>query len=411
MGPVSFGIYREKILTEATLYGLPMIKVDLPQSVPPPAEIQACLLDDPCPTPGRTIDTPIPQDANPEVRREPDGTVVQHFTTTTGLTRIDTTDGSYWTWHNRSAAVPGRPIQPQVAKVIDLPGVPPSRGALLLSASYENFANWNPLIARPITDTALPEPAYVQPGWWPTEFFAVNTLKTKDGFEEQLVLTPGQFALPGSQRKYTSFEFDIYHSDNADRQWPSVWFTDATYDQNSVDVVVDTEDPSGIRRVLATYTDGAGQWRSIDLTRSQDGLYRGSIASAQPAAIRYFIQSVDNAGNIAVYTNKQDYFSAQRPRQYLPLLARRATNAVAPPSPTVTPTAVPGPPSVRITEIGLQGGQYHISFNTVGFVPQLPGVHLHFFFNTVPPEPGGCAGQRAVEDPRQRRALHRVQHG
>jgi len=350
-----------------------------------------CLLDDPCAPAGRTIDAPIPQDAEPEVWTEADGTVVQRFTTTTGLTRIDAADGSYFTWHNRSAAVPGRPIQPQVAKLIDLPGVPPSRGAVLFSATYDTFANWDPLIARPITDTVLPEPDYVQPGWWPTHFFTVNTLKTKDGFDEQIVMTPGKFSLPGTQRRYNSFEFNVYHSDNADRQWPSVWWTDAAYRPNGVDVVVDTEDPSGIRRVLATYTDGGGQWRSIDLARGGDDLYRGAIATAQPEAIRYFIQSVDNAGNVAVYTDKQDYFRALRPRLYLPLVLQRSTfPPTTAPTPTPTPTA--GPPSARITEIALSGSQYVVEFTTTSFTPQLPGVHLHFFFNTVPPNQAGVPG-------------------
>ncbi|RIK28499.1 MAG: hypothetical protein DCC55_38665 [Chloroflexi bacterium] len=46
----------------------------------------------------------------------------------------------------------------------------------------------------------------------------------------------------------------------------------------------------------------------------------------------------------------------------------------------------------QITGIGVAGDRYVVSFTTTGFVPQLPGQHVHFFFNTVPPEQAGAPG-------------------
>lgn len=320
---------------------------------------------------------PIPQDETPNVRTE-DDLVIQQFTLNPGQARIDTPDGSYFTWHNRSAAVPGRPIQPQVAKDIALEGTPHARGAVLLSADYEAITDWDPLIARPVTDTRLLEPDYIQPGWWPTQFFAVNTLKTKDGWWEQAVVTPGQFSLPGTQRKYNKLEFDIYHSNSEDRQWPTIWLTDALVEGAGIDFAVDTEDPSGIRRVLVTYTDGAGQWSSLELTLDPgDGLYHGRLDAADPAAIRYFVQSVDNAGNVAVYTNKDDFFAARRMYSvFLPLLSRNAGVTYA----------------AAITDVALQHDRFAVYFETSGYEPRLPGQHVHFFFDTVPPEQAGVPG-------------------
>ncbi len=45
-----------------------------------------------------------------------------------------------------------------------------------------------------------------------------------------------------------------------------------------------------------------------------------------------------------------------------------------------------------ITEISLAGGQYVVNFQTYGFTPQLPGQHVHFFFDTVPFEQAGVPG-------------------
>lgn len=63
------------------------------------------------------------------------------------------------------------------------------------------------------------------------------------------------------------------------------------------------------------------------------------------------------------------------------------TSAVAP-----TPTATLAPDTSRITGIELSGSQYVVAFETGGFAPALPGQHVHFFFNTVPPGQAGVPG-------------------
>ena len=51
--------------------------------------------------------------------------------------------------------------------------------------------------------------------------------------------------------------------------------------------------------------------------------------------------------------------------------------------------------SAQITGISISGDRYVVSFSTTGFTPQLPGQHVHFFFNTVPPEEAGAPGAGA----------------
>lgn len=69
-------------------------------------------------------------------------------------------------------------------------------------------------------------------------------------------------------------------------------------------------------------------------------------------------------------------------------------------APTLAPTDTPPPTEpptpegdqVRITGITLEGGAYYVNFETFNYTAQLPGMHVHFFFNTVPPEQAGVPG-------------------
>ncbi|MBN1580066.1 MAG: hypothetical protein JXA89_05145 [Anaerolineae bacterium] len=49
--------------------------------------------------------------------------------------------------------------------------------------------------------------------------------------------------------------------------------------------------------------------------------------------------------------------------------------------------------AARIEAIRVQEGRYVVDFATAGFDPTLPGQHLHFFFNTVPPQEAGLPGK------------------
>ncbi|MGA9531576.1 MAG: protein kinase [Anaerolineales bacterium] len=63
------------------------------------------------------------------------------------------------------------------------------------------------------------------------------------------------------------------------------------------------------------------------------------------------------------------------------------------PVPTVEPTATePIGPYVRINGITLDGSRYVVDYETFGYIENLPGQHVHFFFNSVPPEQAGVPG-------------------
>lgn len=60
--------------------------------------------------------------------------------------------------------------------------------------------------------------------------------------------------------------------------------------------------------------------------------------------------------------------------------------------PTLFQSFPPATEIARITNIQLASGKYQVYFQTYNYTPQMPGLHVHFFFNTVPPGEAGLPG-------------------
>jgi serine/threonine-protein kinase len=74
-----------------------------------------------------------------------------------------------------------------------------------------------------------------------------------------------------------------------------------------------------------------------------------------------------------------------------------ATATEAPPTDTPEPTFTPSPspppePYVLIGGISLSGTTYVVDYETFGYTEALPGMHIHFFFDTVPVANAGVPG-------------------
>ena len=54
------------------------------------------------------------------------------------------------------------------------------------------------------------------------------------------------------------------------------------------------------------------------------------------------------------------------------------------------------PETVEILSIELEGGRYLVDYETTGYTEQLPGMHVHFYWNTIYEEEAG-AGPNAAE--------------
>ena len=88
---------------------------------------------------------------------------------------------------------------------------------------------------------------------------------------------------------------------------------------------------------------------------------------------------------------------ASVPASVAPASPSPSVGSIAPasPSPTTAPTAAPAPtptPSgeqARILGITISGGRYVVDYKVFHYTQKLPGKHVHFFFDTIPPTQAG----------------------
>lgn len=95
----------------------------------------------------------------------------------------------------------------------------------------------------------------------------------------------------------------------------------------------------------------------------------------------------------------QEPCSPGAPEPTAPGITPGTPTATLPPAATPTLTLVPTatvPPGmmyVRINEISIdEQGRYVVAYETFEYTEVLPGMHVHFFFDTVPPEQAGVPG-------------------
>jgi serine/threonine protein kinase len=90
------------------------------------------------------------------------------------------------------------------------------------------------------------------------------------------------------------------------------------------------------------------------------------------------------------------------PTATLETVATLPPQPTSPPAPTQeptlavrpTPTVPPGIPFVRINQITVDDqNRYVVEYETFEYTEKLPGMHVHFFFNTVPAEQAGVPGK------------------
>ena len=152
------------------------------------------------------------------------------------------------------------------------------------------------------------------------------------------------------------------------------------------DSTAETEEISqeaGAEETVAAQTASAEEAQAIDLEATAEAEYGALTATAEAVAV------VD-----AQATSDAEYAALTATAEY----AAAATEAAAPPTETPTPTSTPLPtvpagiPFSRINDIELTDGRYVVDYETFEYTEAVPGMHVHFFFDTVPPEQAGVPG-------------------
>ena len=335
---------HEKALLETTLFGLPMLSVNMPLGrgdfPVPPAIVDATMLDDyPIPSPGNVL-----------------GLEYADVPVSFNLSRVDvpltsvsdgsTVNGTYFEGKDGVVTRPGEPALPLELYDASYPGATEKslRGIGFRGGSYEDLLDLTPLTGAPTTEVRG-----VHPSFWTEVFFPIRTWNANyfDALADStngltlLALTPAQFlsdapdVYEGTMRKFDGMDLRLFYSNHTQAYEvenenefvvpslaavPSIVNVLATSTGSQVDFAVTVVgDPSaGIQEVWVTYTCGGtgscnGQWQSIDLLQSTNDtrLWEGSLTLPTGTAadqVRYMAQAVNGVGMVSLSTNLGHYY-------------------------------------------------------------------------------------------------------
>jgi CSLREA domain-containing protein len=303
-GALLYGSFDDKVLMEATFYGLPFyaIGADAPP-VPPP---------DPLPT-GTDGAT---------------GLTVGSFSDTlvpgTDLTINSTPRGTYYSVDGKTQVTPLRPIQPRVEIDATQPGGLVAHGAMITDLqSFDQTTDpiapglpFDPVISIATVDLSAHEPEPGVIGSFPSSLLAINRFQTKAGLRDSLVLVPGQFRSTGLdvgvQRLFTQLSGLVFYSGPTETDFapPIIHSVAGTGVPGGITFDVEvTDSANGVGRVYVLFKGPASPtWTGLDLAPAEAGRWSGTATGAS-GLNDYFVQAVDLAGNVAVSSNKADLFT------------------------------------------------------------------------------------------------------
>ena len=309
LGAGGLGVYEEKSLIEATLYGLPMYRVNMPRTV--------------------SVSGPARQvgggDSGQVTAAAGTYTETQVDLSLGAMLVLTSTDaGQYYHIAHDVQASGGRPLQPRYSEGLVPPDGEDIHGVIVWSAALSTTEGFDPVIYRPVTDTALAEPAFTSANWYPNKFWSLNSLDPSD---TRLVVIAGQYrstnGTTGTERVFTDLTFKVFTSQSSDGSPPAILRVEADrFEQQPIIRAEVSDTDSGVDQVWCTFEHQQGSWRTEPLAyNAESGMWEGAISSALDK-FDFFVQAVDCAGNVSVSSNKGLYFAATPDETYLPVVLR-----------------------------------------------------------------------------------------
>ncbi|MEM7275390.1 MAG: hypothetical protein AAF547_20110 [Actinomycetota bacterium] len=306
-----YGPFDEKVLQQATLYGLPIYQIGVAN---PPAPEPVPDLPNLAPLSGTDLDVDT-IDTDPAFQRV-DGPEGTRFEASLPAGDEGTT---------RQQSTPFAPILPTVSyevTAVTEDGEQPvavAQGAFITRLRSRDVTNIEPDIARPIVDLTANEvePEVGDIGTEPTVF--VSNYRTRNGPRQQLSALAATFQTTdqdgtGTTRLFEQMEFEVFYRDpgsGAD-QAPPVFSGINSKVQTAADgrtflvITARVEDPSGVERVLAQVAedpDADTPWTPVELTQQGPNTWSGALQITGDL-IEFLVQAVDGNGNVALSTNK-----------------------------------------------------------------------------------------------------------
>ncbi len=330
VGSETSGIYQKQMLI-ATLFGLPMLQVDMPGQRIVSGEGASIVTGTNgygLPGPGQTLDLQFADVTITPTLTLMTQTLVNVNNVNEEITVSYLTGGS----DERVLVNPAEPVLPLQTFNVAVPGQV-LRGVGFRSGQYSGWQEIRPLTGAATYDLSGPRPIFASDFFYPAKLWNVNyydaIINPTDG-ETQLVLTPAQFqsdtpgSTTGTLRQFDQMQFRLFYSNNTNTYSGNTPYLSnppgfsqvlATINGGQVDFAMRVVgDPAaGIQEVWITWsdvTDVNGMWQSLDLMQdtADSTLWQGSLTAVDlngtlPENVRYMVQAVNGVGLVTLATN------------------------------------------------------------------------------------------------------------
>jgi CSLREA domain-containing protein len=324
---------HEKSLLEATIFGFPMLKINMPGSrLTPPSDASIVsgvngFTDDP----GATL----------ALKYADVGISPSLVATTIQLKDVEddsTVEAIYLRGSDGVVTNPNEPALPLEMNNVSGPGTLVLRGVGFRGGNYSDTPNVRALVGAPTTEIRSVHLPFFSDVFYPIQPWNVNYFDALANGDQtiRLAVTPAQFksTTPGAEtntlRRFNNMDFRLYYSNN------TAMFEDVTPALSAAPVIANVSAPltddgsvnfrirvvgdpvAGMQEVWVTYTTAcpagsacSGTWQTLDLTQNVEDstLWEATINFGNnPQNIRYIVQAVNGVGLASLATNLGAYY-------------------------------------------------------------------------------------------------------
>ena len=318
---------HEKSLLISTIFGLPMLSIDMPTGRTTP-----------------TGDSSIVSSTNAYATNPGNllGLEYTDVSITSSLTENtvpldvlgeeDTTiDVTYLSGSNGVVVNPAEPMLPLELRNVNVDGLA-LRGVGFRGGAFTDNEGVLPLTGAASTEIRGVHPPFISSTFYPVQPWQVNYFDALNGGDTRLAAFPAQYksdsaiSTTGTLRQFANLDFRLFYSGYTTTSVisgnapalaapPTISNISAEVDDGIVTFSVRVVgDPSaGIQEVWVTFTgddDYADLWQSIDLTQDANDstLWQGTLALNGAENISYIVQAANGVGLVTAVTNLGAYY-------------------------------------------------------------------------------------------------------
>ncbi len=325
----------DKTIVETTLYGLPMMKVNLPGPRIIQNDVSAIAATTSVNTgPGQAVSLTVGQTALNSSVISVQSTPVAKTVLLTNPNDNTSLTATYYTGGAGVVARPAEPVLPQEQLNVSVAGKI-LRGVGFRGGSYSDSAGVTPLTSAATTENSRAHPAFYTDFFYPSQPWSANYYNAVDGGITRLLTAMGQYksasqgSTNGTLRVFQRMDFRTYY---LDQSWVNAGLTStvrlaaiaaapeivnvaAKLTASSAvtfNVGVNSDLAAGVQDVWITWTDpnAPGVWQSLDLSPSNAARSQWeATATGIPATAVFMVQAASGAGLVSLASNNGAYYA------------------------------------------------------------------------------------------------------